>query len=117
MIEHLRVHIKARAGLIYLSSFEEERVEQALNTICKQLNHGLYVWDLHRGFEEILKDAVDTPEPDKAKHPSQCLEEIQKYKGDAVFVLKDFQKFFYPEDSGGGVATTRALRTLSSAVC
>ena len=60
MIEQLRVQLKAKTGLIYLSSFEEERIEDNFIKICKQLNYGLYVWDLNTGFN------ISSPQSDES---------------------------------------------------
>ena len=113
MIEQLRLQLKAKMGLIYLSSFEEERIEDSFVKICKQLNFGLYVWDLNKGFHELLKDQHKSSKPNEdEKMPNDALEEIQKYQGDAVFLLKDFQRFLDIEKFGDAPITIRILRNL-----
>ncbi len=113
MIEQLRTQLKAKTGLIYLSSFEEERIEDDFIKICKQLNYGLYVWDLNTGFNELLQDQYKSHEPDEdVKLPNEALAEIQKYQGDAVFLLKDFQRFFDIGNWRDTPITIRILRNL-----
>ena len=113
MIEHLRIQLKAKMGLIYLSSFEEERIEDSFTKICKQLNYGLYVWDLNKGFKELLEDQYKSPQPNEDENmPNDALQEIQKYQGDAVFILKDFQRFLDIEKWTDAPITIRILRNL-----
>ena len=113
MIEQLRLQLKAKMGLIYLSSFEEERIEDSFFKICKQLNYGLYVWDLNKGFKELLQDQYKSAEPNEEEtSPNDALQEIQKYQGDAVFLLKDFQRFLDIEKWGDAPITIRILRNL-----
>lgn len=113
MIEQLRTQLKAKTGLIYLSSFEEERIEDNFIKICKQLNYGLHVWDLNTGFRELLQDQYKSAKPNEdEKLPNYALEEIQKYQGDAVFLLKDFQRFLDIEKWDEAPITIRILRNL-----
>ena len=113
MIEQLRTQLKAKTGLIYLSSFEEERIEDDFIKICTQLNYGLYVWDLNTGFKELLQDHYKSPKPkEDSKMPDEALEEIQKYQGDAVFLLKDFQRVVDMEKSRVAPMIIRILRNL-----
>ena len=94
MLEELRLLLKAKTGLIYLVSYEEERVEDTFEKICKQLSYGLYIWDLNRGFREVLQDKYKSAKPkEDAILPDEALEAIQKYNSDAVFIMKDFQRF------------------------
>ena len=113
MNEQLRLQLKAKMGLIYLSSFEEERIEDSFIKICKQLNYGLYVWDLNIGFKELLQDQYKSAEPNEEEtSPNDALQEIQKYQGDAVFLLKDFQRFLDIEKWADAPITIRILRNL-----
>ncbi len=42
--------IRARYPLIYIVSWEEERVEEALRTISRERGKKLYVWTVTQGF-------------------------------------------------------------------
>src|SRR5437016_13931790 len=46
----LEVLIRARYPLVYVVSWEEERVEEALKTIARERNKKLNIWTVTQGF-------------------------------------------------------------------
>lgn len=47
--KHIIDYIKARYALLVIESFEEERVLSEIQTIAKELNHTLYIWNSTQG--------------------------------------------------------------------
>jgi AAA+ superfamily predicted ATPase len=90
-IKDLNLLIKARYTFIYISTFEEERLEyfirKALNLIDINL---IYTWDFVDGFNLSFNKNKFA-----SKNPLQVLEFIENYSVDksVIFILKDFHKF------------------------
>ena len=88
-LEHL---IRARYPLIYISSGEEERVEEALKEIRASRNakgghqRKLLFWSITQGFvgDEEFSDLRD---------PIKALDFILRYEEGGMFVLRDFHPY------------------------
>lgn len=103
--EELLLLLRARYPIIYISTLEEERVEQAIATSAQQLNHrSVYVWDFVDGYQGNPNDAGVA-----RRNPLQALEHIEKLPESvaALFVLRDYHRFL------DDVAISRKLRNLS----
>jgi SpoVK/Ycf46/Vps4 family AAA+-type ATPase len=99
-IEEFNLLLKARYSLIYISTYEEDRLEYTIrNCIKLGKTRAIYTWNFIDGFEN---------EAGK-RNPLQALEFIEKMAGNApsIFLLKDFNKFF------SDLTVSRKLRNLS----
>lgn len=90
-VDELRLLIRARYPVIYISTIEEDRVEYTIKRCLKnQEQQTIYSWDFVEGF---------TANPNingfAARNPAQALDLIEKInlKKSTIFVLKDFNKF------------------------
>lgn len=111
MINELANLLKAKIGLFYLISYEEGRVEDTFEKICSQLDFGLYCWDLNKGFIEIRKDKYEASLSGMEEIiPEDALSNIQRYSGDAIFIMKDFHRFIDPERYPTAPQIIRTLR-------
>ena len=92
--EQLIYLIKARYPLIYVTSPEEERVEQVLyRTVAERTGSRPFSWSITEGFVDHDPDQSDWGAPDKAE-PIEALKWMKSYnKGKAIFVLKDFHEY------------------------
>ena len=94
-IEELDLLIRASYPAIFVVSYEEGRVEQALSEILKQRNQDpnyesvakLHVWSVTEGCR--CGDTV-LPELDG---PMDILDYIQDYQAAGIFLLRDFANF------------------------
>jgi SpoVK/Ycf46/Vps4 family AAA+-type ATPase len=103
--DELTLCLRARYPVIYVTTQEEERAEQAIAACAKQAgNRGVYFWDFVDGYQGNPTDAGIA-----RRNPLQALEHIEKLPTTTatVFVLRDFQKFW--EDIG----VSRKLRQLA----
>lgn len=98
--EEFNLLLKARYSLIYISTYEEDRLEYTIrNCIKLGKTRAIYTWNFIDGFEN---------EAGK-RNPLQALEFIEKVAANtpAIFLLKDFNKFF------GDLTVSRKLRNLA----
>jgi len=111
-IEELDVLIRARYPIIYVISWEEERVEQCLRKIAEKRNKQLFVWTITQG---ILKSG--TP-PQRAKSggdstaaPLAALDAVINQVDPAIYLFKDFHHFM--EDERCNLSVIRRMRDVS----
>lgn len=83
--------LKARYPIIYISTYEEERLEYIIKYCTKKyVARTYYSWDFIDGYQGNPNDTGFA-----AKNPLEALELIEKLTADtaAVFILKDFDNF------------------------
>jgi AAA+ superfamily predicted ATPase len=110
--DELEVLIRARYPIIYVVSWEEERVAQQLNAIAAKRNKKLYVWTYTQG---IVKFGA---EPQRAKSgsgstsdPLAALDAVLAQVEPAIYLFKDFHPFM--EENRANLAVIRRLRDVS----
>jgi ATP-dependent 26S proteasome regulatory subunit len=92
--EELEVLIRARYPIIYVISWEEERVERCLRKIAESRNKKLFIWTLTQG---IVKSGA---EPQRSKSgsgntsdPIAALDAVIDQIEPAIYLFKDFHMF------------------------
>lgn len=103
--EQLETLIRARYPIIYIVSWEEERVENAIRQIGADRGKKVYMWTITQGMvlnpnnrNEQTRDAL------------AALDFVMESRDPAVFVLKDFHPFL------SDVTIIRRLRDLTLAL-
>lgn len=86
--QELETLIRARYPLIYVVSWEEKRVEDALRAICANRGKRMFVWTVTQGLV-----ASPTARDKQTRLPMAALDFIEASTDPAVFVLKDFHAF------------------------
>lgn len=109
--EELELLVRARYPLLYVTTWEEERVMQVITAIAERLGKKVYEWSINRGLLRA-RAAADSRAEGVAgsKDPILLLREIRQITEPALVVLKDFHP--YLKDS----AVTRGLRELAAAL-
>ncbi|CEJ45467.1 AAA family ATPase [Umezakia ovalisporum] len=103
--EEFKLLLRARYPLIYVPTYEEERVETAIREeAAKQGNRSVYTWDFVDGYQGNMNDQGFAK-----RNPLQALEFVEKLPASApcVLILRDYHRFL--ED----VAIARKLRNLA----
>ena len=83
--------LKARYPIIYISTYEEERIEYIVRLCCKKyVKRTYYSWDFINGYQGNPNDTGFA-----TKNPLEALELIEKLTPEtaSVFVLKDYDNF------------------------
>ncbi len=122
-ITEIDVLIRARYPIIYIVSWEEERVEEVLRDIARERNKKLFVWSSSMGMvQRHAATAEEKPAQPEANRPARkqtdertrdplvALNTIQDHVEPAIFVLRDL----HPYLNDPGVA--RKLRDVASAI-
>jgi ATPase family associated with various cellular activities (AAA) len=103
--EEFKLLLRARYPLIYIPTYEEERVEAAIREeAANQGNRPVYTWDFVDGYQGSPNDAGFG-----RRNPLQALEFIEKLSASApaVLILRDYHRFL------DDVAIARKLRNLA----
>ena len=83
--------LKARYPIIYISTYEEERIEYIIRLCTKKyVARTYYAWDFVNGYQGNPNDSGFA-----AKNPLEALELVEKLTPEtaAVFILKDYDNF------------------------
>ncbi|AFZ25831.1 AAA+ family ATPase [Cylindrospermum stagnale PCC 7417] len=103
--EEFKLLLRARYPLIYIPTYEEERVEAAIREeATNQGNRPVYTWDFVDGYQGNPNDAGFG-----RRNPLQALEFVEKLPASApaVLILRDYHRFL------DDVAIARKLRNLA----
>lgn len=98
----LEILIRARYPIIYIVSWEEERVEEAMKTIAFHLKKNLLIWTSTKGFTR-----AETLIQNSTRDPAYALSFILNAPDHTLFVLKDFHPYM-------DALATRMLRDIAS---
>lgn len=105
--------IRARFPMIYITTFEEDRVTKYIKQIArdeKQVKYPreIFTWTQTRGLfnEQTQKSIADTDSPCKA------MEYIRKYEKDSVFIMYDFHTNFGPKGRQADYNVIRKIRDI-----
>ena len=101
-MKDLRLLIQSRYPLLYVESYDEERLEQSLVRICRELRIPLFTWSVNQGLH-----GEDTFSLDETRQPAKLLEEIRAQRGPALYLLRDFHPYLSEP------AVVRSLRELA----
>jgi SpoVK/Ycf46/Vps4 family AAA+-type ATPase len=103
--KELETLIRARYPIIYIVSWEEQRVEDALREIARERGKKIFFWTITQGL-------VQNPNhrDNATKDPLNALDAVIDSRDQALFVLKDFHAFI------ADVTVTRRLRDLTAAL-
>ncbi|HTR49792.1 MAG TPA: AAA family ATPase [Kofleriaceae bacterium] len=81
--------IRARYSLVWITSPEEERVEDSLKRLCVEREMRLEVWSITEGFKTIANGQGTRD----VKDPMKAIDHVIRAEGRALFVLRDFHPF------------------------
>jgi len=108
----LEVILRASFPLVYVLSFEEERVLGAVRRIAARLSEErkrprpLYVWSTSRGLRDAQDELADA---ETIGDPTRALLHVIQNPSDALYVFLDMHRHFTP-------VTTRLVRDAARAV-
>ncbi len=83
------VLIRARYSILYVVSWEEDRVEKVLREIARKREKQMFTWTITRG---MVQEGGKQSDPSTAD-PLRALDFAMEHKEGALFVLRDFDHF------------------------
>ena len=93
VFDDLDVLIRSRYPVIYLTSYEEDRVVQNIKIIAEKNKKKYYSWTITKGLIDEIATEDDISDLDAFNDPIDILQYINSSDENAIFVLKDFHSF------------------------
>src|SRR4051794_14262428 len=90
-VSDLDTLIRARYPLIYLVSWEEQRLDAILQDVAQNHGKSLLTWSVTRGLRRL--GARTVPMNDASRDPIEALRAIGKLSDPSLVVLKDFHSY------------------------
>ena len=107
-VRELDTLVRARYPLVYLVSWEEQRVDGHLEELAREHGKAYLSWSVTRGFRHA--GGARPPAPEATREPAAALAAIEKLSEPSLVVLKDFHPYL------GDPAVVRALRELAQSL-
>lgn len=104
----LEVLIRAKYPIVYVTSWEEKRVESALNKVAEKLQRQLHTWSVTQGMKPSIRRASGPVKASSLPGELEVLAQVHESAEYTIFLLKDFHP--YMKD----VRVIRLLRDLAS---
>ena len=105
-VSNLDTLIRARYPLIYLVSWEEQRLDAILHDVAQNHGKALLQWSVTRGLRRV-SGARSMTISEQSRDPIEALSSVGKLTEASLVVLKDFHAFL------DNPAVVRALRELA----
>src|SRR5205807_5459692 len=95
--QELDILIRAKYPIVYIVSWEESRVEEAIRHVCAPLNRMLHTWSITQGMVPPVDRMTGPVKPTALPGELEALALIHEAPEFTVFLLKDFHFYMkYP---------------------
>ncbi|MCL2349415.1 MAG: AAA family ATPase [Planctomycetaceae bacterium] len=109
--KELDVLIRARYPIIYIESWEEERIENVLREIARFREKDFYVWTITEGVVKADEGARPVGRSNKTTDPLTALDTVLGHVRPAIYMFKDFHPFI--EENRNNLAVIRRMRDVA----
>jgi AAA+ superfamily predicted ATPase len=109
--DDLEVLIRARYPIIYVVTWEEERVERCLREIAEKRDKKLFVWTVTQGIVKSGAEPQRTKSGGGTTDPLAALDTVIHEVEPAIYLFKDFHCF--TEDTRCNLSVIRKLRDVA----
>lgn len=92
-VQEIDVLIRAKYPILYIVSWEERRVEEALSTVCKNLSRTLHTWTVTQGMKPAVNRMGGQVNRGSLPGELEALALIHEAPEFTVFLLKDFHPY------------------------
>ncbi len=116
--DDLEVLIRARYPIIYVVTWEEERIEQRLYEIARRRNKTLHIWTCSQGLVRYGAEVQQRSRTGSGNtcEPMAALDTVLAHVDPAIFVFKDLHDHLDVRLSQANMRTVRRLRDAAAAL-
>ncbi|MBS1707370.1 MAG: AAA family ATPase [Armatimonadetes bacterium] len=104
----IEVLVRAKYPIVSVVSWEERRVEAAVNEVAKRLGRDVYTWSVTQGMRPTVSRPGTVPKSSNLPGELEALAQVHEAPEFTLFILKDFHP--YMKDS----RVVRLLRDLAA---
>ena len=91
--QEIEILIRAKYPILYIVSWEEKRVEEAIQKVCASLNRTLHTWSVTQGMKPPVSRSSELPKNSTLPGELEALAVVHGAPEYTVFVLKDFHPY------------------------
>jgi hypothetical protein len=91
--QEIEVLIRAKYPILYIVSWEERRVEEAVAGVCKSLNRTLHTWSITQGMRPPVNRTTGPVKPTTLPGELEALALVHEAAEYTVFLLRDFHPY------------------------
>lgn len=92
-VAEIEVLIRAKYSILYLVTWEEKRVEDAMAKLCGNLGRTLHTWSVTQGMKPAVTRTSGPAKPSTLPPELEALATIHESAEYTVFLLKDFHSY------------------------
>lgn len=89
----IEVLIRAKYPILYIVSWEERRVAEAVTKVCQNLNRTLHVWSVTQGMKPPVGRVAGPAKPTSLPGELEALALVHEAPEGTVFLLRDFHPY------------------------
>lgn len=89
----IEVLVRAKYPILYISSWEERRVEESVRKVCEKLNRQVHTWSVTQGMQPSVRRASGPVKATSLPGELEALAQIHESAEFTVFLLKDFHPY------------------------
>jgi SpoVK/Ycf46/Vps4 family AAA+-type ATPase len=91
--KEIEVLVRAKYPILYITSWEERRVEQAVRDVALGLNRQMHTWSVTQGMQPAVRRASGPVKASSLPGELEALAQIHESAEFTVFLLKDFHPY------------------------
>jgi len=91
--DEIEVLIRAKYPILYIVSWEERRVEDAIYMVCRSLKRAVHVWSVTQGMKPPVPRPGSAPRTSSLAPELEVLAQLHEAPESSVFLLKDFHPY------------------------
>lgn len=92
-IHEIEVLIRAKYPILYIVSWEERRVAEAVANVCRSLNRTLHTWSITQGMRPPVNRISGPARPTSLPGELEALALVHEAPESTVFLLRDFHPY------------------------
>ncbi len=91
--KEIEVLVRAKYPILYITSWEERRVEEAVREVGEKLNRQVHTWSVTQGMQPAVRRASGPVKATSLPGELEALAQIHESAEFTIFLLKDFHPY------------------------
>ncbi len=115
-LSELDVLIRARYPILYVVTWEEERIEKGIRAIARKRNKNVLTWSVTTGLVSGESNGEFAAKGKSPADPLQALDTVIQHNDPAIYIFKDLHFYMTVNRCIGHVPVIRKLREVALAL-